>query len=301
MIDIAPSRSWSLVIHGGAGGPGTDAATESIPEVHAGLEAAYEAGEAVLADRGSALDAVCAVVRSLEENPIFNAGRGSVLTAEGTAEMDAAVMTGDGRAGAVAGSRHARHPVDLARAIREQSPHVLLINPGASILQRWGIEIAEPEWFITPWRREQLAQIKAQRSGAPDHGTVGAVALDTHGHLAAATSTGGTPHKLPGRIGDSPIPGAGTYARDGVVAVSCTGQGEAFLEGVVGHDVYARMAYAGVDLAAAVSATLAAEVVSREAMGAMIAVDAAGRVVMSHHSDTMLSAWRAGDRIVTHV
>lgn len=301
MIDVAPSRPWSLIIHGGAGGPDTDAAADSVAQLHAGLRAAYESGEVVLADRGTALDAVCAAVRSLEHNPVFNAGRGSVLTADATAEMDAAVMTGDGRAGAVACSRRARHPVELARAIREQSSHVLLIDPDSAQLEEWGIETVDPEWFVTPARREQLARIMARSADAPDHGTVGAAALDADGHLAAATSTGGTPRKLPGRIGDSPIVGAGTYARDGVVAVSCTGRGEAFLEGVVGHDVYARMAYGGVDLPTAARATLEAEVISRNAMGALIAVDAGGRIVMVQHSETMLSAWREGDRIVTHV
>lgn len=301
MIDVAPSRPWSLIIHGGAGGPGTDAAAESHAELHAGLRAAYASGEAVLAEGGSALAAVCVAVRRLEENPIFNAGRGSVLTAAGTAEMDAAVMTGDGRAGAVAGSRLARHPVELARAIRDHSAHVLLIDPDVSWLEQWGIEVADPEWFVTAARREQLARIKARCAPAPDHGTVGAVARDAHAQLAAATSTGGTPDKLPGRVGDSPIIGAGTYARDGVVAVSCTGRGEAFLEGVVAHDVYARMAYGGVDLATAARAALDGEVVRRAALGALIAVGADGRIVMIHHSATMLAAWREGDRVISHV
>lgn len=301
MFDIAPSRPWSLVIHGGAGGSDTDAAGESTAELHDGLRAAYEAGEAVLADGGSALDGVCAAVRALEDDQVFNAGRGSVLTAAGTAEMDAAVMTGDGRAGAVAGSTQAKNPVDLARAIMEHSQHVFLIDPGQAELDRWGIEPANPDWFVTDARLEQLAHIRAQRLAPPEHGTVGAVARDRQGRLAAATSTGGTALKLNGRIGDSPIIGAGTYARDGVVAVSCTGHGEAFIEGVVAHDVYARMAYGGVDLASAARATLAAEIVARDALGALIAVDSGGRLVVAQHSETMLAAWRDADRIITHL
>jgi beta-aspartyl-peptidase (threonine type) len=301
VTDFAPSRPWSLVIHAGAGGPATDATTDSRAELHEGLRVAYDCGEAELARGGSALDAVCAAVRALEDNPAFNAGRGSVLTEDGTVEMDAAVMTGDGRAGAVAGCRQARNPVELARAIREYSPHVFLIDPDPVLLEQWGIEMADPEWFITPARREQLARIKARRAAAPEHGTVGAAALDWDGHLAAATSTGGVPRQLAGRIGDSPIIGAGTYARDGVVAVSCTGHGEAFIEGVVAHDVYARMAHGGSGLAAAAQATLKAEILARNAVGALIAVDAFGRVVVSRNSATLLSAWRDGDQVVTHV
>lgn len=223
------------------------------------------------------------------------------MTADATAEMDASVMTGDGRAGAVTGSTMARHPIDLARAIMERSDHVFLTAPGRDLLDRWGLEVAEPDWFITDARLAQLARIKAERAETPDHGTVGAVALDAHGHVAAATSTGGTPHKAAGRIGDTPVIGAGTYARDGVVAVSCTGRGEAFIEGVVAHDVFARMGYGGVDLATAAQATLAAEIVTRAALGAFIAVDGTGRVVIVQHSATMLTAWREGDRIVTRI
>lgn len=292
------NRPHALVIHGGAGGPRTEGAAATLASYHAGLREAYEAGEAVLAEDGSALDATMAAVRVLEDNPIFNAGRGAVLTADGRAELDASVMTGDGRAGAVAVSRHARHPVDLARAVMDRSPHLLLVDPPRELLAEWCLEAADPEWFITRPRLDQLRRLQ-QLNQHTTTGTVGAVARDATGHLAAATSTGGTANKTNGRVGDSPVIGAGTYARDGVVAVSCTGDGEAFLAGVVAHDVYARMAYGGLGLAAAAEATIHAELGSRGALGALIAVDADGHTVVALNSDTMLAAWRAGDEIVT--
>lgn len=300
MIDIAPARDWSLVVHGGAGGPRTDGAAGDVGAYHRGLRLAFESGEAVLARGGSALDAVCAAVRTLEDNPIFNAGRGAALTEDGLAELDASVMTGDGRAGAVAVCRRARNPVDLARAVMERSPHVLLADPPARLLREWGIAEADAEWFVTEPRLRQLetARRRHRRKG---HGTVGAVARDATGRLAAATSTGGTANQFTGRVGDTPVIGAGTYARDGVVAVSCTGFGEAFLRGVVAHDVYARMAYGRLDLAAAADATVQTELASREAMGALIAVGADARVVVAMNSATMLAAWRDGDRIVTRI
>lgn len=300
MIEIAPARDWALVIHGGAGGPKTDGAAEVLAHYHDGLRAAYEAGEAVLADGGTALDAVCASVRVLEDDPIFNAGRGAVLAADGRAELDASVMTGDGQAGAVTVARTARHPVDLARAVLERSPHVLLADPPGGVLHAWDIEEADPDWFVTKPRRKQLRRLQ-KRAEQLTHGTVGAVARDRSGRLAAATSTGGTANKSNGRVGDTPIIGAGTYARDGVVAVSCTGHGEAFMEGVVAHDVYARMAYGGATLAEAAEASVRTELAGRDAMGALIAVGADGRVVVALNSDTMLAAWRDGDEIVTRI
>lgn len=301
VIDVAPTRLWSLVVHGGAGGPETDGAAETMADYHRGLEAAHQAGESVLVAGGSALDAACAAVRALEDDPIFNAGRGAVLAADGRAELDAAVMTGNGRAGAVTVSRWARHPVDLARAVLERSPHVLLADPPHRLATKWGIERVDPEWFVTRPRLQQLRAVQAAATPGPSHGTVGAVARDPQGRLAAATSTGGMANKANGRVGDSPIIGAGTYARDGVVAVSATGHGEAFLAGVVAHDVYARMAYGHRPLAAAASGTLSAELGPRDAMGALIAVDKDGRAVVALHSATLLAAWREGDRVVTHI
>ncbi len=300
MIEIEASRPYALVIHGGAGGPKTDGAAERLASYHAGLRAAYEAGEEVLADGGPALEAVIAAVQALEDDPIFNAGRGAVLSADGRAELDASVMSGDGRAGAVAVSRHARHPVDLARAVMERTPHLLLVDPPRALLEEWGIEQAGQDWFVTAPRVAQLRELQ-NRNAHITHGTVGAVARDATGRLAAATSTGGMANKANGRVGDTPILGAGTWARDGVVAVSCTGVGEAFMRGVVAHDVYARMAYGGLGLAAAAEATVARELRDADAMGALIAVDADGRIVVAMNSDTMLAAWRDGDEIVTRI
>lgn len=301
VIEVAPARPWSLVIHGGAGGRDTDGAAESLHAYHEGLRAAHEAGESVLADGGSALDGVCAAVRALEDDPVFNAGRGAVLAADGRAELDASVMTGDGRAGAVTVARWPRHPVDLARAVLERSEHVLLADPPEGLSAEWGIERVDPAWFITPPRLEQLRLLQAESTAGPSHGTVGAVAKDSHGRLAAATSTGGMANKSTGRVGDSPVIGAGTYARDGVVAVSTTGHGEAFLEGVVAHDVFARMAYAGSPLADAAAATVREELGSRDALGALIAVGADGRIAVVLRSATLLAAWRDGDEVVTHI
>ncbi|WP_425310494.1 isoaspartyl peptidase/L-asparaginase [Ammonicoccus fulvus] len=300
MIEIEASRPYALAIHGGAGGPKTDGAAETLASYHAGLRAAHEAGEKVLADGGPALEAVIAAVQALEDDPIFNAGRGAVLSADGRAELDASVMTGDGRAGAVAVSRHARHPVDLARAVMERTPHLLLVDPPQSLLEEWGIEQAGQDWFVTEPRIAQLRRLQKANAHIT-HGTVGAVARAADGRLAAATSTGGMANKANGRVGDSPIIGAGTWARDGVVAVSCTGVGEAFMAGVVAHDVYARMAYGGLGLAAAAEATVARELRAVEAMGALIAVDADGRIVVAMNSDTMLAAWRDGDEVVTRI
>ncbi|HYZ48659.1 MAG TPA: isoaspartyl peptidase/L-asparaginase, partial [Sphingomonas sp.] len=206
--------------------------------VRAGLAAALEAGAAVLRDGGPALDAVEAAVRLLEDDPHFNSGRGSAFTFEGAIELDAAIMDGRARdAGAVTGVTRTRNPVSLARQVMEDSPHVLLSREGADTFSREkGLEQAEPDWFAIPERRDQLEELKAQGDGYFDvqmkYGTVGAVARDKAGHVAAATSTGGVTGKRWGRIGDSPLIGAGTYADDRAGAVSATGSGEFFIRAV---------------------------------------------------------------------
>jgi len=273
---------------------------DKLQGIHQGLNRAYQAGETVLRGQGSALDAVCAAVEVLEDDPLFNAGRGAALTADGTVEHDAAVMSGDGRGGAVTLSRHAQHPVDLARAIRDRSPHVLLADPPDDIVADWGIGLADNDWFVTPDQREHLAAVQA-RLRSRQHGTVGAVALDIHGHVAAATSTGGIENQAVGRIGDTPILGAGTWARDGVVAVSCTGVGEAFLQGGVAHQLSARMEYGGQDVAEAAQAIIDNEIVAREAFGALIAVTAKGRSVLVWDAPVLQAAWREGDKIHTRI
>jgi L-asparaginase / beta-aspartyl-peptidase len=273
--------NWTLVIHGGCGAmrPETvDAATEEA--ARAGLEAALDAGSAVLAAGGKALDAVEAAARVLEEDPAFNAGRGSVLTADGHVELDAAIMDGlDRRAGAVAGLRSTRAPIHAARAAMEHSPHVLLTYDQADAFAReQGLDQVANDWFVTPQRRAQLDKVMAA-GGKFDtdikYGTIGAVAVDSAGHVAAATSTGGLTAKRWGRIGDSPLIGAGTYADDRACAASATGLGEAFIRSVGCHQMAMRMMLSGESLQAALDAVLA-DVRSLGGTGGLIAVAPSG-------------------------
>ncbi|WP_066558117.1 isoaspartyl peptidase/L-asparaginase family protein [Croceicoccus bisphenolivorans] len=252
----AANLQWSLAIHGGAGSmkPGRFSAEEDAAFI-AGLAAALDAGAAVLAGGGTAMDAVVAAVAVLEDDPQFNAGRGSVFAFEGHNEMDAAVMDGATRAaGAVAGTTCIRNPVRAARAVMEQTPHVMLSHEGAN---RFGVESdveqADPEWFATPHRRAQWEEFRAKGERGDGawfdtdlkYGTVGAVALDSHGHVAAATSTGGLTGKRWGRVGDTPVIGAGTYADDRGCAVSATGTGEVFIRIAAAHEINARMRMLG--------------------------------------------------------
>jgi beta-aspartyl-peptidase (threonine type) len=289
-----PGEGPSLALHGGAGGRVRELAAEGGAPYAEGLLAAYSAGWRVLASGGSALDAVCASVEVLEDDPLFNAGRGAALTATGQAELDASVMTGAGLAGAVAASRRAKNPVRLARAVMEDTEHVFLIDPDAAFLERHGLAVAEPGYFITERRRLELVRVLGGRAAAARHGTVGAVARDASGRVAAATSTGGMVGQADGRVGDSPIVGAGVYARDDVVAISGTGHGEAFIRGVVAYDIAARIRYTGAGLAAAVQATVEQELGQRGATGGVIAVGGDGRVVVAHNSPAMFSARGTG-------
>jgi len=246
---MSPSPSnWTLVVHGGSGIIMRDRLTaEQDAAARAGLGAALDAGAAVLRAGGTALDAVEAAVRVLEDDPYFNAGRGAVFTYEGKQELDAAIMDGhDRHAGAAANITATKNPVSLARAVMDKSPHVLLSGPGADAFSReQGIEQAGADWFAIPERRRQLEEMKADSVSGFDvdmkYGTVGAVALDTNGHLAAATSTGGVTGKRWGRIGDAPLIGAGTYADDRAGAVSATGAGEAFIRVGVAHEICTRL------------------------------------------------------------
>ena len=269
--------SWTLMIHGGCGAMRPDRLPPETEErAHAGLNAALDAGEAILAAGGDALDAVEAAARVLEEDPAFNAGRGSVLTADGLVELDAAIMDGRGRrAGAVAGLKTTRAPITAARKAMEETPHVLLTYDQADAFARGqGLEQVANDFFIIPERQEQLDRIMAA-GGKFDtdikFGTIGAVAVDSDGHVAAATSTGGLTAKRWGRIGDSPLIGAGTYADDRACAVSATGLGEAFIRAVAGHQLAMRMMLSGEDLQAALDAVLA-DVGALGGTGGLIAV-----------------------------
>jgi L-asparaginase / beta-aspartyl-peptidase len=241
---------WSLIIHGGAGAIERGKLTpEQDRDMRAALAAALAAGSAILDEGGSSLDAVEAAILILEDDPHFNAGRGAVFTYEGRNELDAAIMDGrDRRAGAVTGVTRTRHPVSLARKVMEASPHVMLSREGADQFSvEQGLEQVDPSYFATPERRRQLDEMKAKKLSWFDvdlkYGTVGAVARDTAGHVAAATSTGGLTGKRWGRIGDSPIIGAGTYADDRACAVSATGAGEFFIREGVAHEICARIRF----------------------------------------------------------
>ena len=280
-MPLGRGMSWKLVIHGGCGAMRPETVSSGQEEqARAGMNAALGAGESILAAGGDALDAVEAAARVLEEDPSFNAGRGSVLSAGGSVELDAAIMDGrDRRAGAVAGLRTTRAPISAARAAMEHSPHVLLTYEGAEQFAReQGLEQVENDWFVTPQRRAQLDKVMAA-GGKFDtdikYGTIGAVACDIHGHVAAATSTGGLTAKRWGRIGDSPLIGAGTYADDRAAAVSATGLGEAFIRAVAAHELCARMRIGGDMLQDALDAVLA-DVRALGGTGGLIAVSPSG-------------------------
>jgi isoaspartyl peptidase/L-asparaginase-like protein (Ntn-hydrolase superfamily) len=273
-----------IAIHGGAGVLRSD---RPGARHRAALARALDAGYAILRDGGASLDAVAAAVVVLEDDPLFNAGRGSSLNSAGAVEMDAAIMEGRGlRAGAVAAVRRIRNPILAARAVMEKTRHVLLAAEGAERFARaQGLRLERPAYFRTA---RQLAALAKRRKRY--HGTVGAVALDRAGNLAAATSTGGYTGKLPGRIGDSPLVGAGTYADNRACAVSATGLGEAFIRAAVGHDICARMRYRGDSLAAAAAAALR-EVARLGGDGGLVALDRRGNVVLPFNSEGMLRAW----------
>jgi isoaspartyl peptidase/L-asparaginase-like protein (Ntn-hydrolase superfamily) len=286
----ASRPDWVLVVHGGSG-KRLDPDLE--PQYRAGVEAAMRRGAEQLERGGSSLDAVEAVVSLLEDDPLFNAGKGAVFTHAGTHELDAAIMSGrDRAAGAVAALRTVRHPIRLARLVMERTPHVLLVGEGAeAFATAMGVERVDNSWFDTPRRRRQLEEeIERQhRQAAPtgaSMGTVGAVALDRAGHLAAATSTGGTTNKLPGRVGDSPLVGAGTWADDASCAVSGSGKGEQFIRHAAAARVSMLMAYGGRTLAQAADDVIGS--VLRPDDGGLIAVGSDGSVAMPFSTEVLV-------------
>jgi len=293
---MTDTPDWSLVLHGGAGSIERHRLTAAQDRgVRAALALALDTGGAILSAGGGALDAVEAAVRVLEEDPHFNAGRGAAFTREGTIELDAAIMDGRTRAaGAVAGLTATRSPVGLARRVMEASPHVLLSGDGAERFARdQGIAAQDPAWFATDERRRQLDELLARNANAFDidmkYGTVGAVARDTAGHLAAATSTGGVTGKRWGRIGDSPLIGAGTYADDRSAAISCTGSGEFFIRVGVGHEIGARIRLSGETPQAAADAVMA-EVRALGGTGGVIVAAPGGEAVWSFTTPGMYRA-----------
>ncbi|MBX2973137.1 MAG: isoaspartyl peptidase/L-asparaginase [Flavobacteriales bacterium] len=306
-MNMDPSRI-ALAVHGGAGTIERAQMTPTREKAYRdALELALRHGHAVLEKGGAALDAVEAAVRALEDTPLFNAGRGSVFNADGQHEMDASLMSGaDLRAGAVAGVQNVKNPITLARRVMDHSNHVLISGLGAfEFAHRQKVELEDDQYFFDDFRYQQWKEVAGSDKVQLDHsdkekkfGTVGAVALDASGHLAAATSTGGMTNKKWQRVGDSPIIGAGTYANDGTCAVSCTGHGESFIRAVAAHDVHALMAYKGLSLEEAVRVVVHEKLPPLDGDGGLIAVDRNGNIVLDFNCPGMYRGHVGADGIV---
>ena len=289
----AQAPKWGLVIHTGAGNFTLAGITNRRDAMQASMNDALMAGYRVLAGGGSSLDAVQAAIVILEDSPLFNAGKGAVFTHEGTNELDAAIM--DGRtmkAGSAAGLKHIKNPIRLARLVMEKSPHVMMAGEGAeAFAKEQGVEFVEQKYVDTDraWKALQDALAAEKQAAQPDdhHGTVGAVALDQHGNLAAGTSTGGLTNKRFGRIGDSPIIGAGTYANNESCAVSSTGIGEYWIRYTVAHDICARVQYRNTPIQAAADAVIQRVLKPIGGEGGVIGLDAHGTVMMSFNTSGM--------------
>jgi L-asparaginase / beta-aspartyl-peptidase len=289
--------TFSLAVHGGAGTILKSSMTDALEQgYHAGLRAALEAGYEVLSAGGAALDAVTAAVCALENEPLFNAGRGAVYTSDGKQEMDAAIMDGATRkAGAVGGIFGPRNPILAARAVMERTDHVMLIGPNAlQIARESGLEFADADYFFTQARWDALqSTLEMKAKGIEDddparrHGTVGAVACDASGNVAAATSTGGMTAKLPGRVGDTPVIGGGTFADNETCAVSGTGHGEVFIRYTAAAEIAARMRHAGQSLEDAAAHVVMQDLANNDGSGGIIAVDAKGNITMPFNCDGM--------------
>jgi L-asparaginase / beta-aspartyl-peptidase len=304
---MSTNNRIALAIHGGAGTILRSTMTAELQhQYESALKVALDAGYSILQDGGSSLDAVEASVVSMENCPLFNAGRGSVFNHEGKHEMDASIMHGgNGAAGAACGISGLRNPIVLARTIMDKSEHVILTGKGAEIFAReHKLPFEEDSYFYTEQRYQQLQEARAEGRVQLDHtpdepthkkfGTVGAVALDGSGNLAAATSTGGMTNKKWGRIGDSPIPGSGTWANNETCAVSCTGHGEYFIRAVVGHDIHCLMAYKGYTLQQACDTLVHDKLLKAGGEGGLVAVDAFGNIAMPFNSEGMYRACRSG-------
>ena len=286
---------WGMVIHTGAGNFTLAGIAERKDAMQAAMNDALMAGYRVLAGGGASLDAVQAAIVILEDSPLFNAGKGAVFTHEGTNELDASIMDGSTmKAGAVAGLKHIKNPIRLARLVMEKSPHVMMAGEGAEAFakQQGGIEFVDQKYFYTDraWKALQdalAAEKKKAAEAEQHHGTVGAVALDQHGNLAAGTSTGGLTNKRFGRIGDSPIIGAGTYANNQSCAISSTGIGEFWIRYTVAHDICARVQYKNMPIQAAADAIVQGELKPIGGEGGVIGLDAHGNAMMSFNTTGM--------------
>jgi len=288
-----------FVIHGGAGVVAKEVTPEKEKAIRGELQKALETGYAILKSGGNSLDAVAKAIVLLEDSPLFNAGKGAVFNHDGRNELDASIMDGATlRAGSIANVHRVKNPILLARAVMEKSPHVMLVGDGAeAFAQSIGVTLVDPKYFYTPERWQQLQQAlkdkKAQSvdpARAPHHGTVGAVALDAHGHLAAGTSTGGMTNKRYGRVGDSPIIGAGTYA-NAKCAVSATGWGEFYIRANAAHDICARVEYRGEPVAQAADEVVMGVVPKLGGDGGVIALDAEGNFATPFNTEGMYRGW----------
>src|SRR5665647_598098 len=287
-------QEWAIVIHGGAGGMTKENLTPELDkEYRASLQVALTAGKKILSEGGSALDAVEQTIRTMEDNPLFNAGKGAVFTHEGRNELDAAIMDGSNlAAGAVAGVIDIKNPITAARRVMTNSPHVLLTGAGASqFAKEQGLEIVDPSYFYTERRFNELQEILKKEK----NGTVGCCALDKNGNLAAGTSTGGMANKKYNRVGDSPIIGAGTYANNNTCAVSGTGHGEYFIRWTVAHDISALMEYKGLTLKEASELVVNVKLVKAGGSGGVISVDKSGNVSMPFNSTGMFRGFATAD------
>ena len=308
-LAAAGAEKIMLVIHGGAG---TITRKSMSPEMEqqyrAGLEQALRTGHAVLAKGGTSIDAVEATIRVLEDNPLFNAGKGAVFTHEGRNELDASIMDGRTKAaGSVAGLTIIRNPISAARAVMEKSEHVMMVGRGAELFAtQQGLEIVDPSYFWTErrWKslqqellNEKKPQAALEVSEEKKFGTVGAVALDKSGNLAAGTSTGGMTNKKYGRVGDAPIIGAGTYAENESCAVSATGHGEFFIRWTVAHDIAALVKYRGMSVQAAADEVIHKKLAPVKGEGGVIVLDAKGNFAMPFNSEGMYRGWIGADGV----
>lgn len=302
-VNVLVAQEYVIVLHGGAGGGiKPENIEEELQKQHEDkMQKALEAGKAVLDTGGKASNAVVEVIKVMENSPLFNAGRGAVYTWDEKNELDASIMDGKSmNAGAVAGVTQVKNPITVARAVMLQSPHVLLSGEGAEeFAESQGLEMADEEYFRTDKRLQHLRRIKDRRQGSLSEesweeskmGTVGCAVLDKHGNLAAGTSTGGMTGKRYGRIGDSPIIGAGTYASNETCAISCTGHGEYFIRYAVAHDMHARMKYNGESIGEAGNSIIQEVLKEAGGDGGLIGVDKDGNVVMEFNTDGMFRAY----------
>ncbi|HPQ09025.1 MAG TPA: isoaspartyl peptidase/L-asparaginase [Bacteroidia bacterium] len=285
---IMSQQKFGIVIHGGAGNILPEHFSKELEEAyHQKMQEALQAGYSILEKGGNATDAVVAAIKIMEDSPLFNAGKGSVYNNKGQIEMDASIMEGkELKAGSVAGVRRIKNPIEAARLVMEQTPHVMMVGKGAEdVWVSKGNALIDTNYFYDEKKLKQWKE--KQKSKTDKHGTVGAVALDKNGNLAAGTSTGGMMDKLPGRVGDSPIIGAGTYANNNTCAISCTGHGEFFIRYAVAHSIHSKMFYANQSLQDATHEILFNELLPVGGTGGIIGIDKNGNFVMDFNTTGM--------------